>query len=74
MNPQIAELRARRIALGITQRELAERAQLSKVLVEKLETGKHLNPTLNTLESLKSALNRLEQERAAESADQRQSA
>jgi len=50
---RIRELRERR---GLTQAELAEQAELSKIYVQKLEAGDRLSPSLPALEKLARAL------------------
>jgi transcriptional regulator with XRE-family HTH domain len=49
------EVVARRLALHLTQRELASRASLSMSAVQSVERGRHA-PTTHTLEALASAL------------------
>jgi transcriptional regulator with XRE-family HTH domain len=51
-----AALRSRRLALGLTQEEVARRARISQTLVSLLESGQFANPTLDVLRRLAKAL------------------
>ncbi len=56
VRPRIAsEIRARRLALSLSQRELASRARLPTETVSRLERGVG-NPTLSTIESVAAGL------------------
>jgi len=54
--PPQPTLRLRRIALGLSQRDLAERAGISREQLSHLETGATLDPRISTLSALASAL------------------
>jgi branched-chain amino acid transport system substrate-binding protein len=65
-------LRRYRLAAGLTQAELAERAQLSQEAIGALERGTRLAPRKDTIELLMEALSLTESERAAFAAAARQ--
>jgi transcriptional regulator with XRE-family HTH domain len=50
------QIRARRTELGLTQRELARTAQLSRIYIQMLERGERVSPSLPALERLARAL------------------
>ncbi len=54
--PTRAELRKRRLELGMTQREVAERAGISQPLVARIETG-GVDPRVSTLTKIVEVLN-----------------
>jgi transcriptional regulator with XRE-family HTH domain len=51
-----ARIRARREAAGLTQQQLAARAELALSVLTKLEQGKATDPKLSTLRALARAL------------------
>jgi DNA-binding XRE family transcriptional regulator len=53
----LISLKATRKKLGLTQEEVAQKANLPRTTVTKIESGKY-NPTLSTLMSIASALNK----------------
>jgi len=53
LGPQIQQLRRRR---GLTQAELAKRADLSRIYIAKLESGDRVAPSLAVLERIARAL------------------
>src|SRR5262245_47338007 len=57
-------LRRYRVAAGLTQEELAERAGLSRRAIGSLETGERLSPHRDTVALLASALGLTSAERA----------
>ncbi len=62
MLPPIEEIKIRRKRLGITQRELAEKAGVSQALIAKIEAGA-VDPRYSTLKRIWEALQELEGER-----------
>ena len=54
--PPRPTLRLRRLALGLTQRELAARAGISREQLCNLETGATVDPYVSTLAALATAL------------------
>ena len=62
MLPPIEEIKIRRKRLGITQRELAEKAGVSQALIAKIEAGA-VDPRYSTLRRIWEALEKLEGER-----------
>lgn len=59
--PTPQDLRERRIALGLTQSELAERAGVSQPLIARIE-GDDVDPRLSTLRNIVNALAETEEE------------
>lgn len=53
----VAELRQLRKESGLTQAELAKRAEVPRTTITKIESGTY-NPTLSTLMTIASALNK----------------
>ena len=53
----VAELRRLRKESGLTQAELAKRAEVPRTTITKIESGTY-NPTLSTLMTIASALNK----------------
>ena len=66
--PSRAELRRRRLELGLTQRELAEAAGVSQPLVARIETGS-VDPRVSTLTKIVDVLNRSNREPALTAQD-----
>ncbi len=62
MLPPIEEIKIRRKRLGITQRELAEKAGVSQALIAKIEAGS-VDPRYSTLRRIWEALEELEGEK-----------
>ncbi|MCD6502790.1 MAG: CBS domain-containing protein [Euryarchaeota archaeon] len=58
----LSEIKIRRKKLGITQKELAERAGVSQALIAKIESGQ-VDPRYSTLRRILNALEELEKER-----------
>jgi len=58
----LSEIKIRRKKLGITQKELAERAGVSQALIAKIESGQ-VDPRYSTLRRILNALEELERER-----------
>lgn len=54
--PTPSDLRSERVRLGLTQEELAERAEVSQSLVARVELGE-VDPSYSTLEAIVEALN-----------------
>lgn len=50
------QIRSRRQEMGLSQKELADSAGVSRVTVNNLEQGKYANPTINTLDGIAKAL------------------
>ncbi len=59
MLPPLEEVKRRRLALGLTQAELAEKADVSQSLVAKIENGK-TDPVYSKLKSIFDTLEKLE--------------
>lgn len=53
----LQSLKEARKQLGLTQAEVAERANLPRTTISKVESGKY-NPTINTLMSIAAALDK----------------
>lgn len=53
----LVSLKETRKKLGLTQEELAEKANVPRTTITKVESGKY-NPTLNTLMNIATALNK----------------
>lgn len=54
----IAQLRQARLDQGMTQEQLAAKADMDPTAISRIETGRHPNVTLNTLHRLAAALDR----------------
>ena len=53
----LVELKKLRLKLGLTQEQLAQKAELPRTTVTKIESGTY-NPTLNTIMVLASAMDK----------------
>jgi len=60
--PDLSEIRIKRKKLGITQKELAEKAGVSQALIAKIESGQ-VDPRYSTLKKIMNALEEIERER-----------
>lgn len=50
------QIRERRLALGLSQAELADKSKVSQATISKLELGEECNPTFQTVKSVAVAL------------------
>jgi len=65
MHPRIKRFRAWRLALGVTQTELAEESGVAQTLISRLENGTQAGFTMRTHDRLYQALTRLDNQRRA---------